>query len=250
MEELTALAEQHAELRGVLAGLAPEGWRAATRCDGWDVADVVLHLAQTDEMATGSADGTYSDVLARLTAGIGWTANVDEGADRMVAGERGLAVDALLARWTSGTQRLRAALGTAGPSTRVPWVAGQIAVRTLTTTRLAETWIHTGDVADAVGASLVPGDRLRLIARLAWRTLPYAFGRAGRSLGGPVAFHLTSPAGEAWDFDPPEPVATTITGPATDLCNVAARRVLPSSTALHAAGPDGDAVLDLVRTYA
>ena len=84
----------------------------------------------------------------------------------------------------------------ADPHARVTWVAGELSIHTLATTRLAETWIHTGDVADAVDVMLVPTDRLRHIARLAWRTLPYAFGRAGRELSGPVAFELIGPDGE------------------------------------------------------
>ncbi len=87
-------------------------------------------------------------------------------------------------------------------STRVPWVAGDLAARTLATTRLAECWIHTGDVADPLGVVRIPGARLKLIARLAWRTLPYAFARAGRKLSGPVAFVLAGPLGERWDFVP------------------------------------------------
>ena len=75
----------------------------------------------------------------------------------------------------------------ADPHARVTWVAGELSARTLATTRLAETWIHTGDVAPAFGSSS-PTVRLWHIARLAWRTLPYAFARPGAT--GPVAFEL------------------------------------------------------------
>jgi uncharacterized protein (TIGR03083 family) len=115
---------------------------------------------------------------------------------------------------------------------------------------VAETWIHTGDVAGAVGVTLAPTDRLRLISRLAWRTLPYAFSSAGRQMAGPVAFYLTSPSGEHWDFEPDEPALTTIRGPVVDLCAVAGRRVVAADTALAGDGPDAEAVLALVRTYA
>ena len=90
----------------------------------------------------------------------------------------------------------------------------------------------------------------REIARLAWRTLPYAFQKAGRTLSGPVAFELVGPDGDAWTFRPDEPAATTVRGPGVDLCNVAGRRAAPDDTALVAEGPDGAAVLELVRTYA
>ena len=129
-------------------------------------------------------------------------------------------------------------------------MAGELSVRTLVTTRLAETWIHTGDVAYGLGVELQPTERLRHIARLAWRTLPYAFARAGRDLSGPVAFELRGPTGEQWDFVPDDSALTTVRGEGAELCLVAARRTDPTDTTLTGEGPDADAVLKLVRTYA
>jgi uncharacterized protein (TIGR03084 family) len=128
-------------------------------------------------------------------------------------------------------------------------VAGQLAARTLGTTRLAETWIHTGDVAAGLGVSLEPADRLWHVARLAWRTIPYAFDRAGREQPGAVRFDLVAPSGAAWRFGDDD-APTVIAGPGADLCRVASRRVTPEHTALQAEGPDADAVLALVRTWA
>jgi uncharacterized protein (TIGR03084 family) len=153
-------------------------------------------------------------------------------------------------RWRRSASDMQAALAARAPNDRVQWVVGRLSARTLATTRLAETWIHTGDVAGAVGVDLQPSDRLWHIARLAWRTLPYAFERSGRALSGPVTFALTGPNGDAWDFVPDEQARTTVSGPAADLCSVAARRVDPAATALRGDGPDADAVLELVRTYA
>jgi uncharacterized protein (TIGR03084 family) len=247
---VTALAAQQNELSGLMDGLSDSGWHAPTRCDGWDVADVVLHLAQTNEMAIGSASGRFAAVVAELAEGVGSASSVDEGAARMVESARGGSTAELLARWTSGAARLLDVLDGMDLSTRVTWVAGELSARTLATTRLAETWIHTGDVAGALGVELPPTDRLRPIARLAWRTLPYAFASAGRTMRGPVAFRLMSPGGEAWDFVPDDPAVTIVSGPATELCAVAARRIDPAATSLRGEGPDADDVLALVRTYA
>ena len=55
---IAALAEQRAELEKMLAGLDGAGWATPVlRCPGWTVSDVVLHLAQTDEMCAASANG-------------------------------------------------------------------------------------------------------------------------------------------------------------------------------------------------
>jgi uncharacterized protein (TIGR03084 family) len=250
MDEISALAEQQAELSDLLTPLTADGWSRPSRCEGWSVGDVVLHLAQTNEMAIGSAQGRFDEALAVLTQGVETAGNVDDGADLMVRHERGLPVDVLFERWQQGARTLVGALSEGDPHRRVDWVAGPLSVRTLATTRLAETWIHTGDVADALDVTVEPADRLRHIARLAWRTLPYAFAQAGGTLSGPVSFELTGPSGSAWTFVPEDDAATTIRGDGVELCLVAARRIDPGDTSLVGEGPDAAAVLELVRTYA
>ena len=90
------------------------------------------------------------------------------------------------------------------------------------------------------------------MARLAWRTVPYAFARAGLDLQAPVAFELTAPDGRDWSFRPdgPAPVLTVVRGSAADLCEVAGQRADASETALTADGPDAADVLRLMRTFA
>ncbi|MCU1452293.1 MAG: wyosine base formation [Acidimicrobiales bacterium] len=247
---VAALADQHAELAALLDGLDPADWDRPTPCEGWVVSDVIIHLAQTDEMAVGSATGRYAEVVAALTEGLAMASSVDEGVDMMVDHERGVPVAELRDRWAAAAAQLVAALRTLDPSTRVPWVVGDLSARTMAATRLAESWIHSGDVATALGLALAPTDRLEPIARLAWRTLPYAFAIAGRELSGPVAFELEGPSGTPWSFVPNAPPVTTISGDAAELCAVAARRRDPKDTSLGGAGPDVEAVLALVRTYA
>jgi len=177
-------------------------------------------------------------------------ADVDDLAGLAVAAQRGASGKEIYERWRAASAAQVKAFRGCEPGDRLPWVVGRMAAVTLATTRLAEGWIHTGDVAAGLGRELVPTARLKPIARLAWRTLPYAFSRAGRPLSGSVALSLTAPDGSIWEFTPDEPAVTTVTGPALDFCLVAARRANPSGTALSATGPDGDAVLELVRTFA
>ena len=249
---LTALAEQDDELDGLLAGLDEAGWARPSRCEGWTVADVVLHLAQTDEMTVASAERRFTAAAAAFgnPAGAPGGATVDDPAGLAVAAQRGRPGSEVYQRWRAASAAQAKALGACEAGTRLPWVAGELAAITLATTRLAELWIHTGDVAAGLGRDLTPGGRLRPIARLAWRTLPYAFTRAGRTLAGPVALALTAPDGATWEFTPDGPAATTVTGPALDFCLLAARRIPPSDTTLVATGADAEAVLELVRTFA
>src|SRR5204863_7595818 len=119
-------------------------WARPSRCEGWSVADVVLHLAQTNELAIASATGRFVQVLAELTSDAGPANTVDDGAAVMVDRERRRPGPAVFERWRVGAERFGQVLAEADPHERVTWVAGQLSVRTLATTRLAETWIHSG----------------------------------------------------------------------------------------------------------
>jgi uncharacterized protein (TIGR03084 family) len=248
---LIALASQHTELAELVDGCTNDDWERPTRCEGWDVAAVLVHLAQTDEFATASAHGE----LDRYRHGLlgdreRQTVSVDDAAAAQVDAERAAGGDAIRQRWHDASQVMRNAFKAGDPHRRVIWVSGQLSLQTLATTRLSECWIHTGDIASALGIQLQPTDRLRHIARLAWRTLPYAFQRADTAMNGPVALDLRGPNGEQWRFDPDAPALTTIRGSAADFCEVAARRVDPDATDLVGNGPDAATVLRLVRTYA
>lgn len=245
---LIALGAQHAELSRLLGSLDDVAWRSATPCEGWDVADVTVHLAQSDEAAVASLEGR---LVARSDGTLldGSTADVDALAERMVLDARALTPDAVLDRWRDAAARLRKVSEGVAPDTRCQWMVGTLAARTLVTTRLAEAWIHTGDIAAALGAEQEIDDRIGHIARLAWRTVPYSFARAGLGVPPPVGFDLVLPSGTHLALGV-DGAATVVRGTALDLCRVAGRRAPASDTALTAIGPDAEAVLRLVRTFA
>jgi uncharacterized protein (TIGR03084 family) len=248
---LIALAAQHAQLAELVDACANDDWERPTRCEGWDIASVLAHLALTDEGAIASARGEFDHhVDGLLGSRERQTVSVDDAAAAQVEAVRPAGGDEIRRRWHDASETMQAVFAAGDPHTRVTWVAGRLSLQTLATTRLSECWIHTDDIADALGIALPPTERLRHIARLAWRTLPYAFQYADMTLHGPVAMDLIGPHGEQWRFDPDGPALTTIRGSAIEFCEVAARRLDPAGTGLVATGPDAGAVLRLVRTYA
>ncbi|HVJ98542.1 MAG TPA: maleylpyruvate isomerase family mycothiol-dependent enzyme [Acidimicrobiia bacterium] len=250
-ELLDALNAQHAELASIVDGRGAGAWEKSTRCEGWDVGAVLLHLAQTDELAVESASGALDGFAGGfLGASERQAVTVDEAAAAQVDVQRAAGGDAIRARWHAASVAMQSALADGDPHRRVTWVSGLLSIQTLTATRVSECWIHTGDIADGLGVEVPPTDRLRFVARLAWRTLPYAFMRDEREMTGPVAMYLTGPNGHDWRFEPDEPALTTIRGSAVEFCDVAARRVDARETALIGEGPDAADVLRLVRTYA
>ena len=92
-------------------------------------------------------------------------------------------------------------------------------------------------------------ERLRHIAWLAHRTLPYTLSLAGEQQAA-VRCELTAPDGsDVWRYGPPD-ADSAITGTASDFCRVAARRLDPAQSALRASGPHGATAVRLLRTYA
>jgi uncharacterized protein (TIGR03084 family) len=243
------LAAEQDRLEKILTGLDEAQWGAASAAAGWTIADVVLHLAQTEEASAATATrGTPSGGGGALTwdAGGGTT---DDMADQAVRAERAAAADEIFTRWQRARRASLAALRAADPDRPVQWVTGVLKPATLATTRLAEHWAHGLDITEPLGIDLPDTGRLRNIAWLAHRTLPYALSVAGEPVVA-VRCELTAPDGaEVWKFGP-EDAESVITGAGGEFCRVAARRLDPARSGLKASGPYGATVLRLVRTYA
>src|SRR4029077_17862907 len=102
------LIEQQAELASLLAPLDDSGWARPTRCDGWSVADVVLHLVQTNGMAQASLDDRYDEFLGGMLEGARFAYDVDDGAAAMVERDRGMPNAELNERWRAEAAALSA----------------------------------------------------------------------------------------------------------------------------------------------
>ena len=240
-----------AEQRGLAAlvdVLDRDGLSRPSACSGWTITDVLLHLAQTNELAVASVAQRFADAVGSAPP-VGEVSSVDEWADAVVDAERGTDPVVVRDRWAASAATQVQVFAACDPDARVQWVAGDMAARTLATTRLSETWIHAGDVAEGLGTTVESTDRLWHIARLVQRTVPYSYLRAGREPHGSVGFRLWSPSGEPWTFGPAD-AATVVSGPAAELCAVAGQRLDATVSSLRADGPDAADVLELVRTFA
>jgi uncharacterized protein (TIGR03084 family) len=243
-DDLTA---EYADLDAVLAALAPADWSRPSTAAGWSVSDVVLHLAQSEELAAATAAGDEA-LFTRDLAGRDQGGRVDAVAGDMVTAQRGIAPADLLARWRAVALGMPGVLRDQPKGTRIRWITNRLSPAALATTRLAEHWAHAHDITDALAIAYPDTARLRHIAWLGHRTLPYAFAVEGRE-GGPVYCELTAPGGEVWTYgDPAAPSA--ITGTAAEFCRVGARRLAPAGSALRATGPYGPAALAVLRNYA
>jgi uncharacterized protein (TIGR03084 family) len=236
------LAAEYEQLDAVLAALTPQMWTQPSAAAGWTIADVVLHLAQSDELVGASVAGDRSPFARQDDTPL------DELMDRVVAAQRGAPAGEVFERWRSARRSALEALRGCPPTARLAWAAAPLSARTLATTRLAEHWAHALDIAGPLGLDYPDTARLRHIAWLAHRTLPYAFATAGEE-GGPVRCALTAPDGETWRFGDAD-APSLISGPAGQFCRVGARRLRPEETALKAEGPHAATALRVMRNYA
>ncbi|MFF5404226.1 TIGR03084 family metal-binding protein [Streptomyces misionensis] len=240
------LRAESARLDRLVARLTPEQWALPTPAPHWTVAHQIAHLAWTDRAALAAVTdaGAFQALAEKALAAI--DSFVDEGAQEGA----GLPPGELLASWRTGRDALDRALRAAAPGARFPWFGPPMAAASMATARLMETWAHGLDVAEALGVTPAPTDRIRHIVRLGVRTRDFAYG-VHRLTPPAEEFHvrLTAPSGEVWAYGP-EDAAQRVTGPALDFCLLVTQRAHRDDLALTADGPDADRWLDIAQAFA
>lgn len=234
------------ELDGLVAELTPDQWSLPTPAPGWTIAHQIAHLAWTDRsslLAVTDQDA-FARAVEKALAELGDFVDngAEEGARKPPA--------RLLADWRAGREALEDALRAAPAGARFPWYGPPMSAASMATARLMETWAHGLDVADALGVTRAPTDRLRHIVRLGVRTRDFAFGVHGQ----PAPFEefrveLRGPSGALWTYGP-EDATDRVTGPALDFCLLVTQRANRADLSLRAEGADADRWLDLAQAFA
>jgi uncharacterized protein (TIGR03084 family) len=245
MEIFDSLEAEYDRLAGVLAELSEAEWNRPSGAAGWTNVDVLLHLAQTEEAVVSTLTGVPARPGAdrMVLEGLG----VDEAMDQWVAVERA-GPDAVYPRWQAAREASIQAFRAADPDRVSAWASAPLRPATLATTRLAEHWAHALDITEPLSIPYPDTARLRHIAWLGHRTLPYAFRLAGKNPA-PVRAELTGPQGEVWQFGSND-TDSVIRGSAGAFCRVGARRLAPEDSGLTATDPHAATALTLLRNYA
>jgi uncharacterized protein (TIGR03084 family) len=236
------LAAEQDRLETLLGALTVEQWASPSAAEGWSIADVVLHLAQTEELVSATLSGASPELWDRGDAAL------DDAVEQAVQSQRAPA-EQIFQRWRTARRQALDALRAADPDCRVAWAAAPLRPAVLATTRLAEHWAHGLDITAPLQLPFPDSDRLRHIAWLGHRTLPYAFAVEGLEPHD-VFCELTAPDGTTtWCYGS-EDADSTIRGAAGEFCRVGARRLTPEQTTLVAEGPHAADALRVLRNYA
>ena len=243
-EAVAELAAELAELDVVLAGLTEDQWRTPSLAAGWDIRDQVSHLADTNEICfdtvTGGPRNLNEEAMSFPTPDDFTEAGCNKG--RSKTGTE------VLTWWRESAATMRDALEACDPGKRVPWGLGMSA-RMMATARLMEHWAHAYDIRGGLGMGPTVTPRLRSIAFLTLRAVPYALSLAKVSQPpGTLRAELTYD-GETWRLGPDD-ADNLITGEALEFCLLGIRRLKRAeTTTLKAHGALADAALDNLRAF-
>ena len=241
---LADLAAEGDRLDALVAGLDDDGWRTPTPAPGWDVATQVAHLLWTDEVALKAA----TDKAAWDEVVLGAIADPEGFVDDQAYA---LAQEPdMLARWRAVRTDLQKVLAAYPQGEKMPWFGPPMSATSMATARLMETWAHSLDVHEGLGAPVDDTDRIRHIAHLGVRTRNYAFSVHG--LDAPAEefrIDLVSPSDDVWSWGP-EDATQTLTGTAGDFCRLVTQRVHRADTDLVATGADVERWLDIAQAFA
>jgi uncharacterized protein (TIGR03084 family) len=245
-ELLGDLAAESADLRGLVADLDQPGWRTSTPAVGWTIGDQISHLAFFDDAAVMSAADPD-----RFGAELAGTAeNGQLSADDIAARYAHLTGDELLAWFDSSRQGLIETFGALDPAARLPWFGPPMSAASSVTARIMETWAHGQDVADALGVTRAPTSRLRHVAHIGVRALPFSFAVNGLAVPTePVRVELASSDGQIWTWGPAG-AANLVIGPALDFCLLVTQRRHRDDTAIEARGETAKRWLSVAQAFA
>jgi uncharacterized protein (TIGR03084 family) len=234
------------DLDALVAPLSTGRWAEPTPAPGWTIAHQIAHLLWTDRVALLSVtdEEKFGAVLADAQQNpLGF---VDAAAEELAATPPA----DLLEDWRGTRGRLHAALLTVPDGRKLPWFGPPMSAPSMATARLMETWAHGLDVADALGVTRPPTERLRSIAHLGVRTRDFAF--AVNQLpppSEPFLVELRAPAGDTWSWGPAD-AAQRVTGAAEDFCFLITQRRPLSSLDVTAHGPDAQRWLTIAQAFA
>lgn len=235
------------ELHELIATMPDAAWTAPTGFKAWTVADIIQHLHHSDLMAQASADGIEAftafraDMQQRHARGL---TNVQATRERL-GNPQGTE---LLALWHHTALALCDRLAGIAPETRMPWAGPGMGLRMFATARQMEIWSHGQAIYDLLGIERPPaGPRLRNIAEIGVRTYGWTFRNRNQDPPGPQPEIRLEAADGPWHWPG---AGGTVSGDATQFCQVVAQTRNIADTNLAAEGAAAQAWMALAQCFA
>ncbi len=238
-------------LDALVADLTDQEWSTPTPAEGWTVAHQIGHLSWTDDVAERTTSGAAGDAAAAAAfqevlkqAWSDPTGFVD------VAAVQEAETPDLLEKWRTRRKAMTDALTQVPAGVKIPWFGPPMSAASMATARLMETWAHGQDVADALGITREPTERIKGVAHIGVRTRDFAYAiREETPPSEPFRVELTSPLGELWTWGPDD-ASQRVTGSAADFCLLVTQRAHRDDLDVHAVGTDAEHWLTIAQAFA
>ncbi len=216
-------------------------WDKVTPNKPWTVRDTIAHLAGFEELGADSISG--GDKIAE------WQNSSDLEAlkKRAIKKGRSMRPQDVIEWWRGGRAKVVEPLSHMSGEDRVDWVAGDMSARTFATFRLMETWMHGLNIYDTLGLEVEDTPRIRHVAWLGWKTLPYAFKQAGEHYE-PIRVEVIGPGYAKWVYGPDD-TDQLIKGSASDWARIVIRRVKPKDTRLKLTGEHAEKAVEVAKAW-
>lgn len=243
MEQAADFLDETKALGALLAPLPDTAFDEATQFKGWTVNDVIRHLHFWNRAA--GLQLTDEPELVRLLGAIG--AGGMRAVEREVVPQAG---QVLRAAWVETAGQIAGIYATADPKARLKWAGPDMSARSSITARLMETWAHGQEVYDHLGVERIDQDRIRNIAHLGVSTFGWTY-QVRRMEVPPALPHvrLTAPSEAIWTWGE-ESAANSVTGSATEFCQVVTQVRNIADTRLVVRGPVATQWMAMAQCFA
>lgn len=216
-------------------------WDLVTPRSPWTVRDTIAHLAHHEELGADTING--GDRVKEWQK----ASDLKPLEERAIKKGRNMRPQDVIEWWRGGRAKVVEPLSHMNGEDRVEWIAGDMSARTFATFRLMETWMHGLDIYSTLDIDVEDTPRIRHVCWLGWKTLPYAFKRAGEHYE-PVRIEVIGPGYAKWVYGPDD-TDQLIKGAASDWARVAVRRADPEDTRLKVHGDFAQRALEVARAY-
>ena len=236
-------------LDDLVANLTDEQWAMPTPAAGWTIAHQIGHLLWTDRTSLFSV--TDPEGFSAMVAEAFASGEAEGYVDRAAQAEAQRPPADLLVDWRETRAKLAGALCAVPDGTKLLWFRPSMSASSMATARIMETWAHGLDVADALGVTVEPTERLRDAADIGARTRDFAYLVNGKQVPAePFRYELKSPTGaDEWTWGP-EDASNVVRGSALDFCQLVTQRRHPADLDITTTGDDAAEWVGIAQCFA
>lgn len=243
LQQAVDFAGEARALHALVSQMTGEQRLEPTGFKGWTSEDILIHLHFWNNAADFSV--TQPEALAAIKNSISEAGSMRR-VERESVVERG---EALVTAWIALVEDMERRWADLDPKRRLPWVGPDMSARSSMTARQMEHWAHGQAIYDLLGKERQDAARLGNIVVLGINTFGWTFIVRGLQAPGPMPrLNLFAPDGEEWTYGDDE--TNTITGSATEFCQVVTQTRNIADTSLQVEGPIATAWMENAQCFA